>query len=137
MRSLFERKAIPAARWQFFNDPTCNVGVPGRSRKEIIEINGRGIPFYRSTAFPKHLHYFIHGPALPETVIRSFREKVTDCGANFNGTDALEVAKHARGLCRSHGLGNSEADEFYKLALGCGLDPNYARKVRDSVKQVR
>ena len=135
-RSLTQREAIPAARWQFFNDPECYIGGHGRSHRQTVEINNKG-PFYTSTAFPRYLHYFIHGPNLPVSVAVALQKRIDDCSPPFNGTDALEVAAYARQLCRSHGLGNRDADEFYKLALDCGLDPDYARTVRDSVKQVR
>jgi hypothetical protein len=41
-------------------------------------------------------------------------------------------------LIRSHGLsGPQAAEEFYKLALDCGLDADDARTVRDTVQKVQ
>jgi hypothetical protein len=71
-------------------------------------------------------------------VIEEFQRKVISCGQPFTGSDALDVAHFARGLTRSHSLDTRKApDEFYKLALDCGLDASDARSVRDSVMQVR
>ena len=92
----------------------------------------------RNPAFLKHVHYFLYGPDLPEDVIHVFQQEVMRCGQPFTGSDALEVADFARELTRSHGLDTRKAlDEFFKLALDCGLDAENARSVRDSVMKVR
>lgn len=139
MRSLTERGAIPAARKKFFTDPDYNVGGHGRSRLQVFERNGtRGVDIFRHGNFVKYLRYFLYGPDLPRAVIEEFQRKVISCDQPFTGSDALEVAHFARGLTRSHSLDTRKApDEFYKLALDCGLDASDARSVRDSVMQVR
>jgi hypothetical protein len=139
MRSLTERRAIPAPRKKFFTDPDYNLGGHGRSRLQVFERNGtRGVDIFRHGNFVKYLRYFLYGPDLPRPVIEEFQQKVISSGQPFTGSDALEVAHFARGLTRSHSLDTRKApDEFYKLALDCGLDAWDARSVRDSVMQVR
>lgn len=139
MNSLMERGAIPLARRKFFTDPAYFIGGHGRSHLEVFEGNGtRGADMFRHGNFVKYLRYFLYGPDLPETVIDIFRRKVISCGSPFTGSDALGVADFARGLTRSHNLDKHSApEEFYKLALDCGLDAGDARTVRDSVMKVR
>jgi hypothetical protein len=139
MRSLTKRGAIPKARKKFFTDPDYNVGGHGRSRLQVFERNGtRGVDVFRHGNFVKYLRYFLYGPDLPQSVIEEFQRKVISCGQPFTGSDALDVAHFARGLTRSHSLDTRKApDEFYKLALDCGLDASDARSVRDSAMQVR
>jgi hypothetical protein len=137
-RSLLKRGAVPEARRRYIGDAEYNIGGHGSSRQQIIERNGRGTPMLRNPAFLKHLHYFLYGPDLPEDVIESFKRKVRACGKPFTGSDGLEMADHARQLTRSCGLDIHKAtNEFYKLALDCGLDAGDARSVRDTVMRTR
>ena len=87
----------------------------------------------RNPAFLKHLRYFLYGPALPDTVIAAFRQKVMDCGMVTSG-DIVPLGDEAKRLTRAHGLEPAQAaEEFYKLALECGLDGD-AKSIRDAVK---
>jgi hypothetical protein len=137
MASLLERGAIPLARRKFFTEPF--IGGHGRSHMQVFEGNGtRGDDIFRHPNFVKYLRYFLHGADLPKTVIEAFQRKVIGCGEPFTGSDALEVADFARQITRSHGLDTHTApEEFYKLALDCGLDPGDARSVRDTVMKMR
>jgi hypothetical protein len=139
MHSLLHRNAIPEARWKFFTDPEYFIGGHGLSHCQVFEKNGtRGDAIYRHGNFLKYLRYFIYGPDLPQPVIEAFRQNVVDCGEPFTSSDAHTVADSARQITRSHGLHPGDAaEEFYKLALDCGLDLEDARKIRDSVKKVR
>src|SRR5260370_327497 len=139
MHSLLERNAIPLARRKYFSDPEYFVGGHGRSRLQTFEKNGtRGNEIFRHCNFLKYLRYFLYGPDLPKPAIAAFQKKVIACGSPFTGSDSLEVAVFARGLTRSHALDTHAApEEFYKLALDCGLDAGDARTVRDSVMQVK
>ncbi len=139
MQSLVERDAIPEPRKRFFTDPDYNVGGHGLSRLQVFEKNGtRGDAIFRHGNFVKYLRYFLFGPDLPEAVIGAFQAKVDDCGEPFTSGDGLDVAGFARQLTRSYGLaGPSVAEEFYKLALDCGLDVEDARTIRDAVQKVR
>jgi hypothetical protein len=139
MRSLLQRNAIPEQRKKFFTDPAYNIGGHGLSRFQVFEKNGtHGDAIFRHGNFLKYLHYFLFGPELPKTVIEDFQAKAADCGTPFTSGDSLTVADFARKLTRSHGLaGPHAAEEFYKLALDCGLDSDDARTIRDSVQKVR
>ena len=138
-RSLLERNAIPEARWKLFSDPTFFIGGHGHSHLQVFEGNGtRGDAIFRHPRFAKYLHYFVYGPDLPKQVIVAFQHKVIDCGKPFSSGDSITVDDFARQLTRSNGLEASEAaEEFYKLALDCGLDAGDARSVRDAVKKLR
>jgi len=139
MQSLLKRKAIPEPRIRFFWDPEFFIGGHGRSRLQMLQENGvRGDDIFRDPNFAKYLRYFLYGPDLPRSVTDAFQQKVIDCGSPFTGSDALEVAQFARQLSRSHSLLSGEAaEEFYKLALDCGMGFYDARKVRDAVKKTR
>jgi hypothetical protein len=139
MESLLQRKAIPEARRRLFTDPAYNVRGHGLSRLQVFEKNGtRGEAIFRHGNFLKYLQYFLFGPDLPQAVIEAFQFRVRECGKPFTSGDALTVADAARQLTRAHGLaGPWAAEEFYKLALDCGLDADEARAVRDTVQKVR
>lgn len=139
MHSLLQRNAIPEPRKRYFTDSAYNIGGHGLSRLQVFEKNGtRGTAIFRHGNFLKYLRYFVFGPDLPNQVIDAFHDKVVACGSPFTGSDALEVAENARSLTRSHHLDRRKApDEFYKLALDCGLDADDARSVRDRVMKVR
>lgn len=139
MRSLLQRNAIPEPRKKYFTDPTYNVGGHGLSRLQVFEKNGtRGDAIFQHGNFVKYLRYFLFGPDLPTDAIESFQRKVADCGEPFTSGDSLTVADFARQLTRAHRLNPGQAaEEFYKLALDCGLDADDARTIRDTVQKVR
>jgi hypothetical protein len=137
-RALLQRKAIPEVRIRFFTDPAYNVGGRGSSRRQVFEKNGtKGDAIFSHPHFLKYLRYFLYGPDLPEAVINDFQQKVFDCGSVTSG-DIVPLGDYARQLTRSRGLDKGKAaEEFYKLALDCGLDEGEARSIRDAVKKAR
>ena len=139
MGSLLERNAIPEARRRFFEDPAYFIGGRGLSHLQVFQKNGTlGPAIFRHGNFVKYLRYFVYGPDLPRPVIEAFQRKVIDCGKPFTSGDSITVGDFARQLTRSHRLeAGSSAEEFYKLALDCGLDAGDARSVRDTVKKLR
>lgn len=139
MRSLLGRNAIPEARRRFFEDPGYFIGGRGLSHLQVFEKNGTcGPAIFRHGNFLKYLRYFVFGPDLPKPIIETFQQKVIDCGEPFSSGDSITVGDLARQLTRSHGLeAGTAAEEFYKLALDCGLDASKARFVRDAVKKLR
>jgi len=139
MCSLLQRNAIPEARIKFFTDPQYFIGGRGLSHRQVFEKNGtRGNAIYRHGNFVKYLRYFLYGSDLPQRVIEDFRQAVADCGEPFTSSEATTLGDTARQFTRSHHLNPGEsAEEFYKLALDCGLDADDARSIRDSVKKVR
>ena len=63
---------------------------------------------------------------------------MADCGNPFTSGDAIKVADFGRQLAHTHALEpQAAAEQFFKLVLDCGLDPDDARTVRDSVKRIR
>ena len=139
MRSLLKREAIPEARLKFFSDPTFFIGGHGCSHLHVFERNGtRGDAIFRHPNFVKYLRYFVFGPDLPKPAIQALQQKIIRCGEPFTSGDSITVGDFARQLTRSHGLeAGGAAEEFYKLALDCGLDADDARSVRDAVKRLR
>ena len=137
--SLLQRSAIPEARIKFFTDPKYFVGGHGLSRRQVFERNGtHGDAIFRHGNFVKYLRYFLYGPDLPQPVIENFRQKIADCGSPFTSRDALTLGDATRRIARSHHLNPGDAaEEFYKLALDCGLDADDAHSIRDSVKKLR
>lgn len=139
MKSLLDRKAIPEARIRFFTDPELNVGGRGSSRRQIFEKNGTsGDAIFRHPHFLKYyLRYFLLGPDLPAAVIEGFQKKVASCKPVTSG-DIIPFGKYAKQQTRLHCLdAGTAAEEFYKLALDCGLDAHEARVIRDAVKRLR
>ncbi|MCW5750718.1 MAG: hypothetical protein KIT81_06190 [Alphaproteobacteria bacterium] len=138
MRSLAIRKGIPEARVRYFNDPEYFVGGRGSSRRQIFERNGtRGEEIFNHPHFLEYLRYFLCGPSLPCQVIEAFRDEVAHCGTVTSG-DVIPLGRRARELARSCQPDPSwVAEEFYKLALDCGLWVSYAQSVRNAVKQAR
>ena len=59
---------------------------------------------------------------LPVPVIDSFQREVKACGMVTSG-DIIPLGDHAKKLMRLHHLDKGRAaEEFYKLALDCGLE---------------
>ncbi|WP_137107659.1 hypothetical protein [Azospirillum argentinense] len=135
---LVEREAIPEHRVRYFVDPDYNIGGRGRSKKQGFERNGcTGNDIYTHVHFLKYLKYFIYGADLPPAIIDKFSDKVASCGRVSSG-DVVPLGAFARQLARSSRLEFSAAsEEFYKLALDCGLSQSYASSIRNSVKQGR
>jgi hypothetical protein len=69
--------------------------------------------------------------------IDRFSDKVEDLG-HVSGSDALDLAKDARNEVRKHGLAPFEAcEEYYKLALDCGIAEMWANTIRENLKKMR
>lgn len=138
MKSLISRGAIPKIRVRWFVDSDYNIGGRGKSRKQVFERNGtRGESIFRHPHFLKYLRYFIYGPDLPASVIQDFEGKVVSCG-RVSPSDVIPLANYARQQARAFGLDPSvAAEEFFKLALECGLDASDAGSIRSTVKRLR
>lgn len=127
MRSLLDRKALPAVRVRYFRDPECNVGAR-RSRQQRFEDNGTtGDAIFGHGNFLKYLKYFIEGPHLPRVVIDGFCELIE------RDDDRGGARAYVRAQIRAYQLERRDAaEEFYKLALECGLDEPFARSLREA-----
>jgi hypothetical protein len=138
MKSLIARGAIPEVRTRYFSDSDFNIGGRGRSRVGIVEKNGtQGEAIFRHPHFLKYLHYFLYGPDLPVHVTEAFRQKIGDIGF-VTSSDIVPLGTFARQLTRANKLDASDpAEEFFKLALECGLELHEAKAIRNSVKGVR
>ena len=136
-RLLLNRNAIPDVRWRHFTDPELNIGV-NRSRKEVFESNGtRGDAILSHGNFLPHLRYFVFGPGLPRQVIEDFYQAVLSAGY-LTGGDLEPLRIQARLAVRAHALEPRRArEEFFKLALECGVSPMYARSIRDAIRGAR
>jgi hypothetical protein len=136
-KSLLARHAIPVIRWQYFDDPKFNIGN-NKSRKAVFESNGTtGDAIYYHGNFIEFLRYFIDGPELPTDVVNKFSAQVKACQPMTSG-DLTSLVKTSRQLTRQiHYNPHMAADEFFKLALECGLAPDDARAIRDGVRTIR
>jgi hypothetical protein len=136
--SMLARKAIPTQRLRYFSDAEFNIGGRGRSRQEQFMRNVRDHEaMLRHGHFLKYLHYFIYGPRLDASVIRSFSQAVAECGSITSG-DIGPLAATARQLVRTHRLNAKEAaEEFFKLCLDLGMEVYDAASIRTAVLQVR
>jgi hypothetical protein len=131
--SILSRKVVPEIRRRYFTDPELNIGTK-KSRKQVFEQNGtRSRAIIEHPHFLKFLQYFIFGPELPESVIEEFWRQAT----HFD-MELRDICKFSRSVVRQYELDPLQArEEFYKLALECGLVEYEARIVRDAVRTVR
>lgn len=138
MALLIARDAIPKARWEYWANPAYNHGRVKASRKGIFERNGNsGDEIYEHPHFLKYLRYMIDGARLPADLIDAFSEKVEDCG-HVSGGDALDLGDFARQEVRRYGLNSFDAsEEFYRLALDCGVYQGHAETIRRRVYALR
>lgn len=136
--SLLKRNAIPTIRLHYFTDPEFNIGGT-RSREGVFEKNGTsGNAILKHPHFLPYLHYFIFGPRLPDATITMFGQRVKESGGFVSGSDWPDLDGIVRQAIRQHGLDASDAaEEFFKLALECGLDRFLARHFRDTAKKTR
>ncbi len=134
LASLIERRAIPDIRRKYFTDPRYFTGRAKTSWKGVFESYGEeGEEIFRHPQFLKFLRYFLDGPDLPKPLVEAFQGKVGAHGANATG-DVEPLREFARDLARQHAVVPARAsEEFYKLALECGLSEPRARSVRDAV----
>jgi hypothetical protein len=131
---LVKRKAIPKHRLRWFTDPDCFIGGRGSSREDVfLRRVPNGDALVRHIQFLAYLRYFLFGPDLPQPAIDAFCRKVNDCGQVTSG-DIIPLSQFARTLSKAHRLERKKAaDEFFKLALECGLSANYGASVRNTV----
>jgi len=138
MDLLLKRNAFPAHRLDWFSEPENFIGGHGSSREQRFRQNARpGEDIFRHPNFLKYLQYFVYGPKLPGNAMSAFEVEVEDCGMITSG-DVPRLASAARQQARTHSLDpKSACEEYYKLALECGLDADQARSIRDSVQTIR
>ena len=138
MDSLVARKGIPHRRLRLFMDADCFVGGRGKSRYDVFVSSGRhGTEMFRDPNFvARYLGFFIHGPDLPEPLIAAFENEVRSCG-NITSGDIPILCTAAKRLAKRHSLDHNAAEEMFRLALDCDLDPREARAIRDAVLTVR
>lgn len=135
---LERRGAIPEHRMRYWTDPTYNHGQMKGSHKHIFERNGTtGREIYEHAHFLKYLKYFLEGASLPSGLIARFAQQVEDMG-HVSGSDALDLAKDARQEIRRYGLDPRDAsEEYYKLALDCGIAHMWAKTIRENLRKMR
>jgi hypothetical protein len=125
MRSLTSRRAIPPVRMRYFMDPDFFTGGRGRSRKQVLNDNGRSdSEILTHPHFLKYLHYFICGPQLPADVVATFREL-----AVAPLRDLEQMRQFVRARVRDRDL-SDPGEEFFKVAVECELDLFEAKSLR-------
>lgn len=135
--SLLQRKAVPVIRQRYFTDPDLNIGSR-KSRLERFRERVADADILGHHGFRKYLKYFIMGPDLPDKTIDGFVQIIED-----NLGTSGELLDHFRRFARTASRGLSldqrhkDMEEFFKLALECGLDLGTARTIRDAVRNAR
>lgn len=137
VHSLISRKAIPETRIRYFIEPAYNTHSK-KSHRQIFEMNGcAGDEIYKHPHFWPFLHYFIHGPNLPEETKERFIGIVSS-ESFISGSDIPELRDFVRSETRKHELNPKAAsEEFYKLSLECQIEEHLARQIRDYVHAIR
>lgn len=137
MASLTERNAIPVQRLEYFNNPGFRSGRIKGSHRSLLERNGNTeVEIFQHFSFRKYLRYFLFGANLPELLISTFKKKVDDFGS-VGPSDALELTKLAKSLVRDQILRPVDVyEEFYRLALDCGILQTNAKRIRDGIKEM-
>ncbi len=136
--ALLERNAIPEHRLKYFTDPGYRKGRIKGSRRDLFRRNGRSDEeILRHAHFLEHARYFVCGPDLPDALTTEFREAVRRCG-QVSSSDAIDLANLARRQVRAFGLAPHDvAEEYFKLALDCGVWVSYALHIEDRVRKLR
>ncbi len=131
--SLLQRNAIPEIRLQYFINSTYNTHSK-KSHKALFEENKtHGEAIYRHPHFWPFLNYWIHGPDLPEETKEKFIG-IVSAEAYISGSDMPGLRVLVRAETRNHRLvPQTASEEFYKLALECGIGEGYARLLRNHV----
>lgn len=125
---LLQRGAIPEHRLKAFVDP--EYATRRWSPLEQFKRNGNSKDeTLRHPHFLKYLRYFIYGPNLPAALIQSFEDKIEDLGGSISSSDHVPLMKHTRTLARQFQTLKSDADEFFRLALECGVYVAWAHSV--------
>jgi hypothetical protein len=136
-KSLIARRAVPQARLDYFTNPELNVGGGG-SRKEVFESNGtEGEAILRHPHFLQFLRYFIYGPDLPPGSMAGLCRIVNE-DAGTSGEVMMQLKQFVRSEVRSKRLDRTTAaEEFFKLAIELGCDPQLCRVIRDAARTTR
>lgn len=134
--SILSRKAVPDHRHRYFTDADYNPAGRGKSRRERWRANGNTDgDILRHNSFLPFLRYFIYGPDLPVRLIEAFKTRVAECGQVTSG-DIPMLTKYARQIWRESGKIYG-ADEFYQMALECGLNNFRAPSIYRAIRQAR
>ena len=140
MRSLLQRHAISDVRLKYFEDPPFRTRRLNGSYRSLFERNKTmGDDIYRHANFLRHLRYFLSGVEVPKEAIEAFVQRAHSYG-RVGPSDALELGAMARDLTRKFGLltdTEATAEEFYNLALDCGINQGHAAVVRNRVRSMR
>jgi hypothetical protein len=136
---LVERDAIPEVRIRYFVDPECNIGGRGKSRKDIFQQNGTsGEAILRHPHFTDYLRYFALGPHLPRHTISAFRQiLIDDLGTTGMLLDQLCKFTRAETRVLAAPSRYDIHEDFFKLALECGLDLFFASSVRKAAQSAK
>jgi hypothetical protein len=137
VHSLISRKAIPETRIRYFFEPEYNTHSK-KSHRQIFEMNGcSGDEIYKHPHFWPFLHYFIHGPDLPEETKERFIG-IVGSESYISGSDIPGLRDFVRSETRKHELNPKAAsEEFYKLSLECQIEEHLARLIRDYVHAIQ
>jgi hypothetical protein len=138
MKSLLANKSIPQVRLKYFTDPKYQLGRMKGSHRGLFHRHGNtDDEMMRHVHFLPFLRYFVCGPNLLSEVMRRFREKFASCGL-VSSSDVIPLAKFARADARKFRLvPHDAAEEYFKLALDCGLWIDYAYLIRKIVLTIR
>lgn len=129
LRRLKAREAIPQVRLRYFTDADLNPGLR-KSRQQVFIDNGCDTTekIFTSGNFFRYLEYFVMGPQLPKDVVSRFSELAADLRWHFDPLRSF-VRMQARRLSDTPAR-DYLGEEFFKLAMECGLDLFEAKMIR-------
>jgi hypothetical protein len=136
--ALLARDAIPEHRLKYFNDPAYRIGrIKGSRRDLYLRNRNTDEDILRSYSFLREARYFVCGPDLPAEAVTEFRDVAMIYG-HVGPSDSIELANLARRQVRTHGLLPHEvAEEYFKLALDCGIWVSHALHVEERIRKMR
>jgi hypothetical protein len=133
-QSLMERKAIPEQRLRYFADPSYNPSNTRASKRDLFLRNAHTDgAMYRHAHFWKYLIYFVEGAKLPPSISEQLTMIAKNEMREYNAASSYS-RKVSRNL---PGDRDTKIDEFFKLALDCGLPLDEALGVRRAVMQAK
>lgn len=144
-KSLFAREVIPQVRLRWVEDPDFNMNSNSKSifQQVFIDNGTTGDRQLTDGNFLPYLRYFMDGPDLPSDVIDAFcaevdRHQLENGSLHITGSVKDRLVEIAKAGVRRHGLyGFEAAEEFWKLAIECGIDKMHSRMIRDAVRKVK
>jgi len=131
LSSLLGRKVVPKERLRYLTDSECSTGRLKCSYLEVFKRNRCEDPVGHPS-FVRYLVYLIKGADLSPDIVSRFVSIIEE--HIFDDYDMLtDLMSFGRSTARRAPLQSYLDEEFFKLALDCGLQPYEAKLIRRDV----